>query len=337
MGSSFFNVLHVNIFKIIAQKLVVFLPPKTDTLSYFCIAVIVIYVFCFLVKDRPRKIEVIPAMEMHDYKNKLVNKSRTYHQPIPAYQLDKDKNANDNDVANYYNDYFAEIAPPQKLIRKQSDRNYKFKVGSSKGGALNERYIKAILANDREANLQQAAFLINLQKQEVSDEIKKLKEVTSTGLKSMFAKAVAKQQKFMADVQGKPFNNEDSNLQIHEQFYNEPIKIQQPQFRLQQILYPSLDELESQYRNQRLISLPNQNDLRTGYLAGVDLTDQFDNTRTRKNNIRENNENDISSDHQDNSYGEYNDMDDDDDDDYDETVTEEGHSESRSPDDDNSE
>ena len=308
-----------------------------DTLSYSCTrCCCYLCFFCFIVKDRPRKIELIPAMEIHDYKNKLVNKNSTYHRPIPAYHLDKD-NANDNDVTNYYNDYFAEIAPPQKLIRKQNDRNYEVKVGSSKGGVLNDRYIKAILANDREANLQQAAFLINLQKQEVSDEIKKLKEVTSRGLKSMFAKAVAKQQKFMADVQGKPFNNEDSNLQIHEQFYHEPIKVQQPQFRLQQIVYPNLDELESQYRNQRLISLPNENGLHTGDVTGVDLTDQFDNTRDRKNNIEENNENDFGSDHEDNSDGDYSDMDDEDDDYDDETITEEGRSETRSPDDDNSE
>lgn len=290
----------------------------------------------FLVKDRPRKIELIPAMEIHDYKNKLVNKSSTYHRPISAHHLDKD-NANENDITSYYNDYFAEIAPPQKLIRKQNDRNYEFKVGSSKGGALNDRHIKAILANDREANLQQAAFLINLQKQEVSDEIKKLKEVTSRGLKSMFAKAVAKQQKFMADVQGKPFNNEDSNLQIHEQFYREPVKFQQPLFRLHQIVYPELDELESPYRNHRLISVPNEIDLHSDDLTGVDLTDQFDNTRSRKNNIEKNNENDLSSDNQFNSYGDYSDVDDEENDEEDETATEEGLTETRTPDDDNSE
>ena len=80
---------------------------------------------------------------------------------------------------------------------------------------------KEIAEKDRKIRLVQAATLMKLQKQEVNDDLMKLREVTQDGLQSMFAKAVAKQQKFMDDVQGPGDRDE---LVARDQLQNDPEK-----------------------------------------------------------------------------------------------------------------
>ncbi|XP_065646778.1 uncharacterized protein LOC100213554 isoform X7 [Hydra vulgaris] len=59
-----------------------------------------------------------------------------------------------------------------------------------------------VASKDRKERFQQAQALFKIQKDEANEDLLKLKEITQDGLQSMFAKAVAKQQKFMDEVQG---------------------------------------------------------------------------------------------------------------------------------------
>ncbi|XP_057289539.1 uncharacterized protein LOC130612251 [Hydractinia symbiolongicarpus] len=78
-----------------------------------------------------------------------------------------------------------------------------------------------IASNDQRVRQQQASELLNLQKQEVNEDLLKLKEVTQDGLQSMFAKAVAKQQKFMDDIQG-PTEDQSEDLIARDQLQDNP-------------------------------------------------------------------------------------------------------------------
>ena len=97
---------------------------------------------------------------------------------------------------------------PQNYVHKNEHAQTEHVDGSSIADAIAEK--------DRKIRQQQAATLMKIQKQEVNDDLMKLKEVTQDGLQSMFAKAVAKQQKFIDDVQG-PQESDGSELFARDQ------------------------------------------------------------------------------------------------------------------------
>ena len=77
-----------------------------------------------------------------------------------------------------------------------------------------------VASNDRKERFQQAQALFKIQKDEANEDLLKLKEITQDGLQSMFAKAVAKQQKFMDDVQGPPASVLETQGSMHQDFEN---------------------------------------------------------------------------------------------------------------------
>ena len=65
--------------------------------------------------------------------------------------------------------------------------------------------VKEMADQDRSIRLDQAATLINMQKQEAKDDLQRLKDVTQSGLQNLFANAVAKQQRFIDDISGSTY------------------------------------------------------------------------------------------------------------------------------------
>ncbi|XP_047134497.1 uncharacterized protein LOC100213554 isoform X3 [Hydra vulgaris] len=84
-----------------------------------------------------------------------------------------------------------------------------------------------VASKDRKERFQQAQALFKIQKDEANEDLLKLKEITQDGLQSMFAKAVAKQQKFMDEVQGPPASVVGTQESSHPDFeHNKLIAIE---------------------------------------------------------------------------------------------------------------
>jgi len=121
----------------------------------------------------------------------------------PQTEPEEHDNGERKKISSQDDDSDSDIGPPRKHVKVLHMSSKPKSHDTTNDASVDDLDIlHDIASTDHKVSMAQAEALMKIQKQEVTQDLLKLKEVTQDGLQNMFAKAVAKQQKFMDDVQG---------------------------------------------------------------------------------------------------------------------------------------